>query len=401
MQSAKSSRLIGYLNFGHGLDHFVMLIFPAAVLALSAEWNRPFGELLPYSTAGFVAFGLFSMPFGWIGKRVTGHRLITLFFLGVGLGCVFAGLSQTPLQLGVALTLIGVFAAIYHPIGNSMLSAIDPARVGQIMGWNGLFGNLGVASAALVTGLLTDLISWRAAFLVPGITAIVIGIAFWMLVPDPGPLRSPPKTADTRIPARAEMTRVFIVLAVGTVIGGFIFSATTLIMPKLFEERLSALTTSVTGIGLFVFVTYMLAALAQLVIGSRADRMPISRLLVPLAMLQVPLMVLIGLVSGVTTLLLALPMMFLVFGLIPINEVMVARYTAPEYRTRIYSIRYTLTFAAVAAAVPTVAAFHSAYGGFSELFFLLAALAVPLALASTLLLFNDQPVRTATGPASA
>ena len=391
MESSKSPALIGALNFAHALDHFVMLIYPAVILGLSSEFNQPYGELLPYSIGGFVAFGLFSMPVGWIGKRVSGHRLITLFFVGAGAGCVLAGIARTPLQIGAALTLVGAFAAIYHPIGNSMLSAIDPARLGRIMGLNGLCGNLGVASAALITGVLTDLISWRAAFIAPGLASIAAGLAFWLLVPDPGPLRSPARMAGARSIPRSEMISVFGVLMVSTAIGSFIFSATTIVMPKLFEARLAELTSTVSGVGLFVFLVYAFAALAQILIGSLADRHALSRIFLPLALLQVPLLLLTGLIGGVPTLFAALAMMFLVFGQVPINEVMVARYTPPEYRTRVYSVRYTLSFASVATAVPTVSFFHNAYGGFTELFILLAALAIPLTASALVLMWTERP----------
>lgn len=402
MESNKSRALIGYLNFAHALDHFVMLIYPAVVLALSTEFNQPYGDLLPYSVGGFVAFGVFSMPFGWIGKHVSGHRLIVLFFIGAGAGCVLVGLAQTPLQIGAALTLVGVFAAIYHPIGNSMLSAIDPARVGRIMGLNGLCGNLGVASAALVAGVLTDLISWRAAFIMPGLAAIAAGLAFWALVPDPGPLRSPARTADTRAIPRSEMIAVFGVLMFSTAVGSFIFSATTIVMPKLFEERLVELTSTVSGVGLLVFFVYALAAFAQILIGSLVDRHSLSRIFLPLVLFQVPLLLLTGLVGGVATLLAALPMMFMIFGMVPVNEVMVARYTPPELRTRVYSVRYTLSFAAVAAAVPTVSYLHNTYGGFTELFVLLAALAIPLTASGFVLMWTErQPTADAAQSVSA
>ena len=402
MESRKSSALIGCLNFAHALDHFVMLIYPAAVLALSAQFNSPYGELLPYSVGGFIAFGVFSMPVGWIGKRVSGHLLITLFFVGAGVGCVLAGLARTPLQIGAALTLVGAFAAIYHPIGNSMLSAIDPARLGRIMGLNGLCGNLGVASAALITGVLTDLISWRAAFIVPGLASIAAGLIFWAMVPDPGPLRSLARAASARSIPRSEMISVFGVLMFSTAIGSFIFSATTIVMPKLFEARLAELTSTVSGVGLYVFLVYAVAALAQILIGSLADRHSLSRIFLPLALLQVPLLLLTGLVGGATTLFVALAMMFLVFGQVPINEVMVARYTPPEYRTRVYSVRYTLSFAAVATAVPVVSYFHNAYGGFTELFTLLAALAIPLTASALVLMWTErQPAAEAAESVSA
>jgi MFS family permease len=390
MALSNTTRLIGFLNFGHALDHFVMLIYPAAVLALSVSLNRPFGELLVYSTGGFVAFGLFSMPFGWIGKRISGHRLIAIFFFGTGAGCIFAGLAQTPLQIGIALSITGLFAAIYHPIGNAMLSVIDPARVGRIMGQNGLCGNLGVASAALITGVLTDLISWRAAFIVPGAASILTGIGFLAFVADPGPMVSPPRKAGDRVIPRTEMIRVFVIVLIATLIGSFIFSATTVVMPKLFEQRLAELTTTLSGVGLFVFVIYSLAALAQIIIGSLLDKHSAGRIFFIVAALQVPFLLLTGIVGGAATLLTALPMMFVVFGLIPINEVMTARYTAPEYRTRVYAVRYTFGFVAIAAAVPAASYFHDTYGRFTELFVTLSGLSVLLTALTIAFLITEQ-----------
>ena len=377
-----AGRLIGFLNFGHALDHFVMLIYPAVVLALSGAFGRSYGDLLPYALGGFATFGAFSMPFGWIGKWVHGHTLIAVYFFGIGISCILAGFAQTPWQIAIALTLAGVFAAIYHPIGNSMLSAVDPARLGRIMGRNGLWGNMGVASAALASGVLTDLISWRAAFIVPGLAALAAGIGFIALVADPGPLRTSPRERHIGAIPRAEMIRVFTVLMLSTLAGGLIFSATTIAMPKLFEERLTALTSTVSGIGLFVFAVYSLAALAQVTIGTLADRMPLGRIFLPLAVLQVPLLLLTGLLGGTGTLFAALPMMFVVFGLVPVNEVMTARYTAPEYRTRVYAIRYSLAFAATAAAIPLVSVLHKAYGGFTQVFAMLAGVSLILVAAA-------------------
>ena len=398
-EATNRSRLIGFLNFAHALDHFAVLIFPAAILAMSVSFDQPFGELLVYSTGGFVAFGLFSMPFGWIGKRVTGYRLITLFFFGIGASSILCGFAQTPLQIGLALTLVGIFAAIYHPIGNAMLSAIDPARIGRIMGVNGLCGNFGVATAALITGVLTDLISWRAAFILPGMVSIGVGFAFWMLVEDPGPLRSPPRKKTDRIVPRAELIRVFIIMGISTAVGGFVFSATTAVMPKLFEMRLTDITSSITGVGLFVFFVYALAAIAQFIIGTLIDRHPLGRIFLMIAALQIPAFLLTGFAGGFATLFAAIPMMFVVFGLIPVNEVMVARYSSPEYRTRIYSVRYTLTFAAVAAAIPAASWFHTAYGDFGEMFMTLSVLSVALTLAAIALVWIERQVAAAGKPA--
>ena len=60
-----------------------------------------------------------------------------------------------------------MFAAIYHPVGIAMLVAV-PEKMGRALGWNGLWGNLGLAAAALISGALMDWLGWRAAFFVPG-----------------------------------------------------------------------------------------------------------------------------------------------------------------------------------------------------------------------------------------
>ena len=51
---------IGFNNFAHAVDHYVMLIFPTVVIGLEVVYGRPYGELLALGTASFFAFGIFS-----------------------------------------------------------------------------------------------------------------------------------------------------------------------------------------------------------------------------------------------------------------------------------------------------------------------------------------------------
>src|SRR5690606_1604157 len=85
-------------------------------------------------------------------------------------------------EIACGLGLIGLFAAIYHPVGIPMV--VTHARaVGHTLAVNGVFGNLGLAFAAVVTGALTEAIGWGAAFILPGIVSVAAGIAFALLVP--------------------------------------------------------------------------------------------------------------------------------------------------------------------------------------------------------------------------
>src|SRR5262245_53299329 len=248
-------RLDLFLNVGHLLDHLVMLIFPTAVLAIGAAWQRPYAELLPLALGGFIAFGACSLPAGWLADRWSRTRMMKLFFFGIGAATIGTGCAATPAQLAIGLTAIGVFAAIYHPVGIAMLVSNKGAtNLGRTLGINGVFGNAGLAFAALLSGALADLAGWRAAFFVPGALAIAAGAAFaWgsRSVAVAVPRVSGPQA---RLP-RALLARIFLIVAVATASGGVIFSATTVSMPKVFDERLRTLTDTNFGIGFLVCVT--------------------------------------------------------------------------------------------------------------------------------------------------
>src|SRR5918992_3728307 len=179
--------LVAFINLGHFLDHLVMLVFPTVVVALGREWGRPYSELLPLALGSFIAFGAFALPAGWLADHWSRYRMMAVFFFGIGVSMVLTGFAQSAWQIGVGLTLIGVFAAIYHPVGIAMLVAA-PEKMGRALGWNGLWGNLGLAAAALISGALMDLLGWRAAFFLPGTICLAAGVAFLMLVKDPGPV---------------------------------------------------------------------------------------------------------------------------------------------------------------------------------------------------------------------
>jgi MFS family permease len=372
--------LVPFISLGHFLDHLVMLVFPTVVVALGREWGRPYSELLPLALGGFIAFGAFALPAGWLADHWSRYKMMAVFFFGIGGSMLVTGLAQSPWQIGLGLTLIGVFAAIYHPVGIAMLVA-SPEKMGRALGWNGLWGNLGLAAAALVAGAFMDLWGWRAAFFIPGAVCLVAGIAFLALVPDPGPVQKKSKTIGLHID-RATMARVFAILLIGTACGGVIFNSTTVAMPKVFDERLASLTQTSFGIGALVAFVYSLAALAQLAMGSLIDRFELRKLMIGIALIQIPLLAVAANLEGWAMLAAALAMMLAVFGQIPLNDVIVGKYVADEYRARVLSVRYVVSLGVAAVAVPLIAVLHRTEGGFRNVFLVLAALAAGMLVAS-------------------
>lgn len=356
-----------FLNIGHAVDHLMMLIFPTVVLAMTASFGSDYRAMLPLSLGGFLAFGAGSLPAGWLGDHWGRRPMMIVFFVGVGGAGILTSLAQTPWQIAGGLTLVGLFAAIYHPVGIAMLVK-DQKRMGRALGWNGLCGNLGVAFAALSAGALADLAGWRAAFAVPGVIAIMIGLAFAWLVPAAPAPAAATAGGTRRVRHDDETRRVFALLTVATVCGAIVFNATTIVMPKLFDVRLAALVHTTFGVGVLVCFVYVLAAFAQLLVGQLIDGRPLRDVFLPFAVLLGPLLLLAGALSDWPMLAVSVAMMFVVFGFIPITDAMVARYAHDAWRSRVYAARYLISLVAASIAVPLVSFLPPERAGFVWLF---------------------------------
>ena len=366
-----------FLNVGHTLDHLFMLIFPTVVLAMAPEFGRPYSEMLPLALGGFIMFGAGSIPAGWLADRWSRRGMMVVFFVGIGVSSMLTGFARAAWQVAAGITLIGTFAAIYHPVGIAMLvSGRD--KVGRVLGVNGVFGNLGVAFAALIAGALAHWFSWRAAFIVPGIASIAIGIGFAAAVPEIKISAKAATGGPRQVFSRRLLARVFSILLVTTLCGGIIFNSTTVAMPKIFDEKLTALVDTTLGIGLLVSGVYVLAAMAQLVVGHLLDRDTIRSVLVPIVALQAPLLLAAAFFDNYLMLLIALAMMFFIFGQVPINDAMVAAYTDERWRARALAVRYVVSFGASALSVPLIALMHRYSSDFRYLFFVLAGMAAAM-----------------------
>jgi MFS family permease len=119
---------------------------------------------------------------------------------------------QTRLQLGAALLSIGLFASIYHPVGTAMIVSYAD-RLGREIGLNGVWGNLGVASSALVAGVIGQYLGWRFAFVIPGIVTVLVGVAFALTVVHEDRTGTRQAAAQVRV-AKEDMWRVIVSLLI-------------------------------------------------------------------------------------------------------------------------------------------------------------------------------------------
>ena len=391
-----------FLNVGHFLDHLFTLIFATvAALALTREWGMSYAQLVPYATPGFVAFGLFSLPAGWLSDRWSRYGMMSVFFIGIGIASIYTAFASTPLQIMMLLFMVGILAAIYHPVGLAMV--VESAKVsgtGRAIAINGVWGNLGVGSAALITGFLIDNGGWRAAFVLPGIISIAIGIAYFLFsrpemaaeqAAKAAKHAAPPKapaagSADATVDRRLRQTllRLTIIIFVTAAISSIVFQSTTFALPKVMDERMRGLAGSATVVGWLAFVVFAIASLAQLIVGRLLDTLGPRTVFMGVAALQVVFFSLMPGLTDWTALAVALGFMLGAFGQIPINDYMIGRMARSEMRGSVYGARYVVSFVALAAALPLIAWVHGTWG-FDMLFRILAIAAAAIFLAVSLL----------------
>ena len=372
-----------FLNVGHFLDHLFMLIFATvAALRLAEEWGMSYAALIPYATPGFVAFGICAIPAGWLADKWSREGMMIIFFIGIGASSIATALADSPLQIAAGLFAIGVFAAIYHPVGLAMV-VHGRTKTGIPLAINGVFGNLGVAAAALLTGWFIDTGGWRNAFVLPGVVSIGLGVAYavfvWTGREGRAAARAPgagaKKTGAAALSIeRATFVRVLSIIVFTTAIGGLIFQSTTFALPKIFDERLTDIAGSATAVGAWAFMVFAVAALAQLVVGYLVDHHSVRTVFAFVAGLQALFFAIMYQLDGIPALLVSVAFMLVVFGQIPINDVLVGRITKSEWRSRVYSIRYIVTFSVMASTLPVIAGIHATWG-FAALFVVMAVAA--------------------------
>ena len=374
---------IGFLNWAHALDHFVILIYPTVVIELEVAHKGTYAQLIALSTASFVAFGLFSLPAGWLADRWSRRNMIAAFYGGCGLALIAAGLAPSLEVLAVALFALGVFAAIYHPVGTAMVIESAVQR-GRTVAFNGVCGNLGVSLAAGVTALLTATLSWRGAFLVPGVVCLATVPLYLWLVPDERRHKSARNASPEVGVSTAIAVTLFGLFVVVALSAGLVFNTLSVALPKIVDERIPGI--SLLAVGGLTTAVFICGAIAQLTVGRLVERFPVHILFAAMAIMQFVGVIWTVYASGVTLLFALAFTMAAIYGQITVNDLVIARYTADAWRGRVYAVRYFLTFMISGVAVSMIAVFY-ARGGFPlvlgvnalvALGFLVAVLAIAL-----------------------
>jgi MFS family permease len=363
------------LNIGHGIDHMFLLIFATAVATIAAEFGyENWADLMPYTVGAFALFGLGALPAGRLGD-VWGRRIMMIiFFIGIGVAALLTALAQNAWQLAAGLTLIGAFAAIYHPVGIPMLVQNVP-NPGAVIGVNGLAGNLGIAVAAIATGFLIKWLGWRAAFAIPGIIAMGFGVLFAMVCPKEEHAPSKGRGGKAKVVLTpAMLVRAFAVMTAAAATSSILFNFTTNGNSQLLSESFRGVIEDPALLGTLLAAIYTVASFAQIVVGRLIDVMPFKPLQLWMSVAQVPLLVIAAYTQDWWMFFALMAVMIFIFGSIPFTDAMIVRYVDDRLRSRVAGMRLTVAFGISSAAVWLLGPLVKTMG-FANLLWIMAGIA--------------------------
>ncbi|MCB0891861.1 MAG: MFS transporter, partial [Propionibacteriaceae bacterium] len=264
------------------------------------------------------------------------------FFFGCTASMALAAAAPNVYWLAGALLLLGIFAAIYHPVGIPMLVSVARDR-GRDFATNGVWGNFGVALAPGVTAALIHWVGLRAAFVVPAVICGAIGVAYLFLTKEEtAKAGSRAKIAEVPLTG-SMMVGVFAFFALMAFCGGTVFNILTIAIPKLIDERMThdiplvLLGSVATGVLLF-------GGIAQLTVGRLVSRFPPHVLLAGIGMMQVVGVLWAYYATGSMLLAALAVSIAAIYAQVTVGDVVIARYTADAWRGRVFAVRFFLAF---------------------------------------------------------
>jgi MFS family permease len=360
-EDAERRRTIAFLNWAHAIDHFVLLIYPTVVIGLEVIYHRPYSELIALSSTAFLAFGVFSLPAGWLADRWSRRNMMAAFYFGCGLSLALTAFAPNLTMLAAGMFVLGIFAAIYHPVGMAMLIEASGAR-GRTLAFNGVCGNLGVSLAAGISAALATWLGWRAAFLAPAVLCIITGVVYLWLTPDDRHHVNK-RVSKPAVPLTPKVMAIlfglFLIIALSA---GLVFNVLTIALPKIVDEGIAS-SVPLVLVGSIATGVLVCGALAQLTVGRLVEWMPPYVIFAAVTGLGFAGNLWATYATGFPLLVALAIAIAAIYGQVTVNDIILARYTADAWRGRVYAIRYFTLFISAGAAIAMISLLHNT-GGF-------------------------------------
>jgi MFS family permease len=356
---------------GHFFTHFFTLAFPAITIPLTTAFGMPLEDVVKLSFWMYLLYGVLALPVGIAADRWRAKPMLVAGIAIMGAGLIVAGSLPNPTVMLFSLAFVGVGASVYHPAGIALISRTVRLR-GVAMGVNGVFGNLGISLAPLMTGLLSWAFGWQAALIILGAIGIVTAAWLQTLHVDET-IRPTVQRASHDVPA-GKMRGYFVILCAALILGGIAYRGNMLLLPAYMELKTSFLANlfdrlphpeghSTATFAATVLSSFVLfgGLFGQIVGGRLADRADLRRAYLLFHASSFPFILAMAFTGNVVLVACAVAYEFFSLGMQPIENSLIAAMTPDRWRSTSYAVKFMLTFGIGASAVHFIAPVKQAY----------------------------------------
>jgi MFS family permease len=377
-----------------------ILVFPAVTMPVIADLGMPLEEVVRLAFFMYLCYGLGALPFGYIADRWQARKLLLIGVGAMGLGLLLTGLFPTREVIPPSLMLVGLGASVYHPVGMALISTTVRRR-GYALGINGVFGNMGIAAAPFITGILTWLFSWELAFVILGVSTLAVTLLLSLIRID----ETHHPVHSTRPSGDGDHVKYFIIMCVALIMGGLSYRGNTVLLPAylemnttFFRNIIDSLTfirtqgTATLAATVLTSLVFLMGIFGQLVGGKVADRYDLRYAYLGVHAAAVPF--LLAMAFTTDFLLAFCAGMYVVFslGMQPIENSLVAALTPARWRSTGFAIKFVLVFGVGATVVYWIGIVKTRYS-VEAIYVFLAGIAFLLVLSIIALIVASRRVR--------
>jgi FSR family fosmidomycin resistance protein-like MFS transporter len=331
----------------HGLVHGSVVLLPTLFGDLQRAFHVSFLDVVAAANVLYLVYGLAAIPAGWLADRVGSRTMLVVSAGGCGLALALVATAQTFPVLSVALVLLGSSAGIYHPSGLSLLSRrVVSGEQGRAIGIHGMGGNLGEALAPLWAGLFAARLGgWRWGFALAALLSFACVALAFTLPADTARAHRHPSLPQGMSGVAAALrsfwrSRPLRWLLLATFAGGFVYRGVLTYLPL----HLSSTAGGTLGASTLMTLVLLAGLFAQRFGGELADRLPRERLFLTEVALLAPVLVLLGLTSGVGLVAMALSFYFLWYLAQPLASALAAAYADTREHGLLYGAQFAVAF---------------------------------------------------------
>ena len=367
-----------FSNSGHFLMHYMAAMYFTIILALQKTWEMNYEKLFELWFPASIIIGLCSIPAGRLADKWSSPGMLIIMFLGMGISSFMASIVNEQYTLMLFLGSLGLFAAIYHPVGIPWMIKTSESKPGIRLAINGLFGGLGASGAAIITGWIISNYGWRSSFSIPGFFSLLLGILMFLSLKYKKIRESNNSSTEKGIDDESNSNIYAVILMMLPMfVMGLIYNSVQGIMPKLFEERMPViLDGKIELVGTIVGFVYAVGAVSQILGGYLADKCNHKLLYLSIWVVQAPLLLLIANYGGFPVALFACILTMSGTSALPTENIMLSRYASNNHQGLTFGAKFLVTFCAAPLGVYIITHFRETTGEFTYVLFSLSFAAI-------------------------